>query len=182
MKSALLIIDMQKLFKNLKNLEFESVLVPNIEKVLNVARNKNMPIIHIRTVYKKDKSNWPRVRMHYEKMWCQENCLESEFIDELTPQMGELVIDKSRFSGFYNTNLEKYINENQIEHIYISGYATGVCIRFTAVDAYNRDILVTVLKECVLSEIEENVQAIEYLSFFIKSSVCTIKEMEEILC
>jgi len=120
--------------------------------------------------------------MHYEKMWCQENCLESEFIDELTPQMGELVIDKSRFSGFYNTNLESYLNENQIEHIYISGHATDVCIRFTAVDAYNRDILVTVLKECVLSEIEENVQAIEYLNFFIKSSVCTIKEMEEILC
>lgn len=67
MKSALLIIDMQKLFKSLKYSEFENVLVPNIEKALNVARNKNMPIIHIRTVYKKDKSNWPRVRMHYDK-------------------------------------------------------------------------------------------------------------------
>jgi nicotinamidase-related amidase len=181
MKSALLIIDMQKLFKSLKYSEFENVLVPNIEKALNVARNKNMPIIHIRTVYKKDKSNWPRVRMHYEKMWCQENCLESEFIDELIPQMGEFVIDKSRFSGFYNTNLEKYLNENKIEHIYIAGYATDVCIRFTAVDAYNRDILVTVLRECVLSEREENEKAIEYLSFFTKSSVSTIKEMERIL-
>jgi len=181
MKSALLIIDMQELFKSLKCSEFENVLVPNIGKALDIARNKNIPIIHIRTVYKKDKSNWSRVRMHYEKMWCEENCIESEFIDELVPQIGELVIDKSRFSGFFNTNLESYLNENQVEHIYIAGYATDVCIRFTAVDAYNRDILVTILKDCVLSEREENEQAIEYLSYFTKSSVSTIKEMEAIL-
>jgi len=112
MKSALLIIDMQNLFKSLKHLEFENVLVPNIGKALNVARNKDMTIIHVRTVFKKDKSNWPRVRMHYEKMWCQESCLESEFVDELMPLMGELVIDKSRFSGFYNTNLENHLYEN----------------------------------------------------------------------
>jgi len=53
MKSALVIIDMQKLFKNLKKLEFESVLVPNIEKVLNVARNKNMPLSILELYIKK---------------------------------------------------------------------------------------------------------------------------------
>ncbi|MBZ9687819.1 cysteine hydrolase [Clostridium estertheticum] len=178
MKSALLIIDMQKLFKSLKNAEFENILIPNIGKALDIARNKNMTVIHVRTVYKKDKSNWPRVRIHYEKMWCQEDCLESDFIDELTPLMDELVVDKSRFSSFYNTNLENYLYENKIEHIYIAGYATDVCIRFTAVDAYNRDILVTILKDCVLSEREENEQAIEYLKFFTKCLVSTIKEME----
>ncbi|MBZ9685738.1 cysteine hydrolase [Clostridium estertheticum] len=178
MKSALLIIDMQKLFKSLMQSDFENVLVPNTEKALKIARNKNMTIIHIRTVYKKDKSNWSRVRMHYKKMWCEEDCWESEFIDELIPLMDECIIDKSRFSGFYNTNLGDYLHENEIEHIYIAGYATDVCIRFTAVDAFNRDILVTILNECVLSEREENEQAIEYLKFFTKSSVSTIKEME----
>lgn len=178
MKSALLIIDMQKLFKDLKNEEFEKILIPNVVKVLNIARNKNIPIIHVRTIYKKNKSNWPRVRMHYEKMWCQEGSWESEFIDELIPLEHELVIDKSRFSGFYNTNLELYLYENKIEHIFLAGYATDVCIRSTAVDAYNRDILVTILKECVLSEKEDNEQAIEYLKFFTKSSVSTIEELD----
>ncbi|MBW9159035.1 isochorismatase family cysteine hydrolase [Clostridium tagluense] len=179
MKSALLIIDMQKLFKSLKNTEFEDILIPNIGKALNAARNKNMAIIHVRTIYKKDKSNWPRVRMHYEKMWCQEDSLESEFIDELMPLVDELVIDKSRFSSFYNTNLENYLYENKIEHIYIAGYATDVCIRFTAVDAYNRDILVTILNDCVLSEREENEQAIEYLKVYTKCLVSSINEINK---
>jgi nicotinamidase-related amidase len=178
MESALLIIDMQKLFKDLKNEEFDNILIPNIVKVLNIARNKKIPIIHVRTIYKKNKSNWPRVNIHYEKMWCQEGSWESEFIDGLTPLEGELIINKSRFSGFYNTNLELYLYENRIEHIFLAGYATDVAIRFTAVDAYNRDILVTILKDCVLSEREDNEKVIEYLKFFTKSSVSTIRELE----
>jgi len=178
MKSALLIIDMQKLFKDLKNEEFEKILIPNVVKVLNIARNKNIPIIHVRTIYKKNKSNWPSVRIHYEKMWCQEGSWESEFIDELIPLQDEIIIDKSRFSGFYNTNLELYLYENKIEHIFLTGYATDVSIRFTTVDAYNRDILVTILKDCVLSEKEDNEQAIEYLKFFTKNSVSTIEELD----
>lgn len=177
MKSALIIMDMQKVFKDLKKEEFENLLIPNTVKLINIARNKNIPIIHVRTIYKKNKSNWPRVRLHYEKMWCEEGSWESEFVDELLPLKDELVIYKCRFSAFYNTNLERYLYENKIEHIYLVGYATDLCIRFTAVDAYNRDILVTILKDCILSEREDNEQAIEYLKFYIKCSVSTVEEI-----
>ena len=177
MKSALLIINMQKVFKDLKNKEFEDILIPNIQKSLNIARNKNISVIHIRTIYKKNKSNWPRARLNCERMWCQEDSWECEFIDEVMPLKDELIINKSRFSSFYNTNLEGYLYENKIEHIYMAGYATDVCIRFTAFDAYNRDILVTILKDCVLSEREDNKQAIEYIKFFTKSSISTLEEL-----
>lgn len=177
MKSALLLIDMQKVFKDLRSEEFENILIPNVVSALNIARNKNIPIIHVRTRYKKNKSNWPRVRLNYEKMWCEEGSWESEFIDEIFQLEDELIIDKCRFTAFYNTNLERYLYENRIEHIYLSGYSTDVSIRATAIDAYNRDILVTILKDCVISERENNEQAIEYLEFYTKSSVSTIGEI-----
>ncbi|EKQ57501.1 MULTISPECIES: isochorismatase family cysteine hydrolase [unclassified Clostridium] len=179
MKSALLIIDMQKIFKDLKYEEFERLLIPNISKALNIARNKNVPIIYVRTLYRRNKSNWPRVRLHQERMWCEEGSWESEFVDELLPLKEDLIINKCRFTAFYNTNLESYLYENKIEHIYLAGYATDVCIRFTAVDAYNRDILVSVLKDCVLSESENNGQAIEYLRLFIKSTILSLEELEK---
>ncbi|OPJ65394.1 isochorismatase family cysteine hydrolase [Clostridium chromiireducens] len=178
MKSALLIIDMQKMFKDLKSEEFEKFLIPNIVKALNIARNKNIPIIHVRTLYKRNRSNWPRVTLHLEKMWCEEGSWESEFIDELLPLKEELTINKCRFSAFFNTNLERYLYESKIEHIYVAGYGTDISIRFTVVDAYNRDVFVTILKDCVISEREENEDAIEFLRSTTKSSVSSIKGME----
>lgn len=178
MKSALLIIDMQKIFKDLKSEEFEKSLIPNIVKALSIARNKSIPIIHVRTLYKRNRSNWPRVALHFEKMWCEEGCWESEFIDELLPLKEELIINKCRFSAFFNTNLGGYLYESKIEHIYVAGYGTDVSIRFTAVDAYNRDILVTILKDCVLSEREDNEEAIEFLRITTKSLVLSVDEME----
>jgi len=46
------------------------------------------------------------------------------------------------------------------------------------IDAYDRDGLVTILKDCVLSEREKNEEAIEYLKFFIKSPILTIEDLE----
>ena len=178
MKSALLIIDMQKIFKDLKSEEFERILIPNIVKALNIARNKSIPIIHLRTLYRRNRSNWPRVNLHLEKMWCEEGSWESEFIDEILPLKEDLVISKCRFTAFYNTSLERDLYEKQIEHIYVTWYGTDIGIRFTVVDAYNRDILVTILKDCVLSEREDNEQAIECLRVFTESSVLTIGELE----
>lgn len=177
MESALLILNMQKAFKDLKEEEFIDKLIPNIKRAEAIARKNKIHIIHVRTAYKRNKSNWPRARMNYEKMWCEENCWESEFIEELAPINDEIIISKCRFSSFYNTNLERYLYENKIEHVFIAGYATDICIRFTVVDAYNRDILVTILKDCVLSERENNEEAIEYLKIFTRSSVINSEDM-----
>lgn len=178
MKSALLVIDMQKIFKDLKNEEFVKSIIPNTAKALSIARNRNVPVIHVRTLYRRNKSNWPRVTLNLDKMWCEEGSWESEFIDDVIPLRDELIINKCRFTAFYNTRLESYLYENKIEHIYVAGYGTDVSIRSTVIDAYDRDVLVTILKDCVLSEREKNEEAIEYLKFFVKSPVLTIEELE----
>ncbi len=73
MTPAVIIIDLQKYFYKLATLKFENKINPNIEKLLKFARESKIKIIHIKTIYKKDKSNWPEAYKSRDEMWCMEN-------------------------------------------------------------------------------------------------------------
>lgn len=72
MTPAIIIIDLQKYFYKLATPKFENTINPNIEKLLQFAREEKIKIIHVKTVYKKDKSNWPEAYKTRDTMWCME--------------------------------------------------------------------------------------------------------------
>ena len=59
-----------------------------------------------------------------------------QIVDALTPQSGDHVITKSRYSGFCRTELEDYLNDRDIRKLLFTGIATNVCVESTARDAY----------------------------------------------
>jgi ureidoacrylate peracid hydrolase len=59
-----------------------------------------------------------------------------QIVDELTPQPGDYIVKKTRYSGFVGTNLETYLRSNQVRNLMFTGVATNVCVGTTAQDAY----------------------------------------------
>ena len=57
-------------------------------------------------------------------------------VDELTPQDGDIVIAKTRYSGFCNTNLDGILRSRGINTIVLTGIATNVCVESTLRDAF----------------------------------------------
>jgi len=51
-------------------------------------------------------------------------------------------------SGFTGSNLNAYLRNNGVEHIYLMGYALHVCVLATLVDGHERGFDVSVLEEC----------------------------------
>jgi nicotinamidase-related amidase len=49
------------------------------------------------------------------------------------------VVDKHRYSSFYNTDLETVLRCMKIEDLIITGVMTGMCCESTARNAYYRD-------------------------------------------
>ena len=104
MREALIIVDMQKEFYNLRPESFDNKIIPNLLKILQNYRNEKREIIHVITKYCIDKSDWPEARKSEDSIWCMEGTESAEIIEGFEPLGDEKVIIKTRFSSFYNTN------------------------------------------------------------------------------
>ena len=60
-------------------------------------------------------------------------------IDRLKPQAGDIVIEKPRYSAFYNTALDSMLRARGIKSLAFCGIATNVCVESTLRDGYHRE-------------------------------------------
>jgi nicotinamidase-related amidase len=57
-------------------------------------------------------------------------------VAELAPQPGDLVCQKSRYDGFYDTSLDHYLSRVwKLEHLVIAGTISSICVLHTAASA-----------------------------------------------
>ena len=72
----------------------------------------------------------------------------TDILDELTPDPDDTVLYKTRFSGFYQTNLDEILKNSHITHLIVTGCTTSVCVESTVRDAFFRDYHCVVLEDC----------------------------------
>jgi ureidoacrylate peracid hydrolase len=82
----------------------------------------------------------------------------TEILDELTPQEGDVVLYKTRFSGFYDTELDTILRERGIKYLIITGCTTSVCVDSTIRDASFRDYSCVLLEDCTAEPIGHDLQ------------------------
>ena len=70
-------------------------------------------------------------------------------IDELTPSGDDLVMWKTRFSGFYQTSLHEDLQRFACRHLIVTGCTTSICVESTVRDAMFRDYLPVLLSDCM---------------------------------
>ena len=57
-------------------------------------------------------------------------------VEKLRPQSGDIVIGKSRYSAFYNTNLDSTLRARGVKTLAFCGIATNVCVESTLRDGF----------------------------------------------
>jgi ureidoacrylate peracid hydrolase len=60
-------------------------------------------------------------------------------VEELQPQAGDMVVRKTRYSGFAGTTLDSQLRSRAIRYLFFLGIATNVCVESTLRDAYFLD-------------------------------------------
>jgi|HubBroStandDraft_3_1064219.scaffolds.fasta_scaffold00758_10 nicotinamidase-related amidase len=150
---ALVIIDMQGDFLDEGAPCFlpggRSVL-PSLLPVLAECRKAALPVVHVRTVWQPDGIDRS---LFTTSDILQERGLRfgeagTEIIAELSPLPGEYVVDKTRYSGFFQTNLESLLRSLKVTYLLFAGVATNFCVRSTVQDACYRDFFSVVLDDC----------------------------------
>ncbi|MEW5806670.1 MAG: isochorismatase family cysteine hydrolase [Acidobacteriota bacterium] len=87
---------------------------------------------------------------------CLKGTEEACVIDELKDlARKEILIPKTRFSGFYGTDLDKILEEIKPELVEVVGVCTNICVLYTVEGLRNRDYRVKVHRKGVASFDEE---------------------------
>jgi len=169
-RAAIVVVDMQNAFASkggtldLAGVDVSDAprVVKVIHSVLDAARSAKVLVVHLQVGYKPDLSNagGPHSPNFHKETAMRLMCARPELkgklltegswdfaiVDELTPQPEDIVIVKTRYSGFVGTTLDAQLRDRNIQYLFFTGIATNVCVESTLRDAYFLDywpILVT---------------------------------------
>jgi len=73
---------------------------------------------------------------------------ESDILPELAPAPGDVIVLKSRWTGFYNTDLDAILKRRGITTLVFTGVTTSTCVEATLRDAFFRDYGCMLLADC----------------------------------
>ncbi|XP_073134215.1 probable inactive nicotinamidase At3g16190 [Henckelia pumila] len=140
--TALLVIGMQKDFilpSSPVHLRGAEAIVPNVVKAVEVARSRGVHIIWVVREHDSSGRDAELFRRHLysddkPKPVCK-GTIGAEILDELVVQECDYKLVKTRFSAFFNTNLDSYLKGLGVDNLVIIGIQTPNCIRQTTFDA-----------------------------------------------
>lgn len=114
-------------------------IVPFIAQRLEACRSAGDAIIYLHDAHTPDDKEFAKFPPH-----CLAGTWGSEIIAELAPRPGEAVLAKTRYSGFYNTSLDRRLDELRPESVEVIGVCTSICVMDTVGGLANRDYRVQV--------------------------------------
>ena len=138
-------------------------VIANTIKVLDTARRANMPVVFLQNGWDPDykeaggpgSPNWyksnalktMRRNPELQGTLLAKGSWDYQLVDALKPQANDIVIPKTRYSGFYNTNLDSMLRARGIRNIVFTGIATNVCVESTLRDGFHLEYFGVVLHD-----------------------------------
>ena len=148
MLKALVIVDMLNDFLEESGPLFcgeeSRAIVPFIHALIDEYRSEHGMIVYLCDSHGKDDREFDRFPSH-----CMAGTHGAEVIPDLAPSHGDIVIKKTRYSGFYGTDLEEVLEKNGILEVGVVGVCTSTCVMDTVGGLANRDYGITVYEKGV---------------------------------
>lgn len=149
MSNVVIVVDMLKGFHNigaLANPRIENI-IPNIRDLLEKKTQEGWKLIFLRDYHDPNDKEFEIFPSH-----CVKGTPETEFVDELQEFVGlddAMIINKTRYSGFFNTSLAVILRRENPEQVIVVGVCTDICVLHTVAGLRNRDYRVIVFDDCV---------------------------------
>jgi len=135
-------------------------MMPKVVEFLTELRKNDVPIIHQQLVYKET----DHVEYFHGKIPCLQDTEGVGFLPEMEAEK-DIIVQKRKDSGFYETNLHELLQEQGVDTIMLGGMQAQICIQTTAADGYFRGYNVIAVEDCITSTREEDKQrALEWLT------------------
>jgi len=160
-RTALVLIDMQVDFalpdgalgRQGFDMTAPQVAVKKAQSLTEAARRAGVAVVFLRLVLRPE-DDTPALREYRARrgqddaLLCAEGTRGAQFVGP-TPQAGDYVVSKTRYSGFTGTRLEESLRAMGRDTLVIAGLTTECCVAATAWDAFERDFHIVIAADAV---------------------------------
>ena len=165
---ALLLVDVQQSFWPARGRRDFPDFPANVARLLALCRNEGLEVIHVRSRFKPDKSDWMlmyRLRVPVSHHPCVAGQEGEEPVSFAAGEPGEHVVFKQTFDALHTPNLIPYLRENDKRVILVAGLLTSVCVLFTAASAAQLGFLAAVVEDCCADRPERHEHTLDGYQF-----------------
>ena len=170
-KTAVIVIDMQNAYASpggyldLAGFDISGAarVIENTRGVLEVARRAGVQVIFFQNGWDPayveaggpGSPNWHksnalktmRARPELAGTLLARGTWDYELVDALKPQPGDICLHKTRYSGFFNSQLDSVLRSRGIRNLVFVGIATNVCVESTLRDGFFLEYFGIVLED-----------------------------------
>jgi len=118
--------DMEYYFSRL-----ESEAIPNVQRILEACRAAGIPPIHVRVMNLAGDSADTSWRYKAMGILVPPGSKDAEFVEEVAPLPGEVVLSKTTSNTFLSTNVDFLLRNMGIDTIIMTGVVTNNCVEST---------------------------------------------------
>jgi nicotinamidase/pyrazinamidase len=119
-------------------------IIPVIRSLIDEFAGNGEPVIFLRDAHAQTDKEFELFSPHAVK-----DTWGSEIIPELEPAGKALVVDKTRFSGFYGNNLAEILADLKPDEVWVTGVLTSICVMDTTGGLRNRDYAAVIVVDAV---------------------------------
>jgi ureidoacrylate peracid hydrolase len=173
-RSAVVVVDMQNAFAtkggmfDLSGMDISGArqVIEVQKRILRIAREASVPVVYLVMGYDEnlttsggpDSPNWHKElalllmkkRPELKGRVLTQGQWDWEVVDELKPQPADLVINKTRYSGFCGTPLDSMLRTRGLRTLFFAGIATNICVESTLRDAFFLDYWPILLRDATM--------------------------------
>ena len=182
-RTALVVVDMQNAFVergglfDLAGLDIDGArsVVDAARRLLMAARPVGIKVIYLQMGYRPDLAdsggptspNWDkelalvlmRERPELAGRLLVHGTWDHAIVDDLKPEAGDLVVPKSRYSGFAGTALDSLLRTAGVTDLIFTGVASNVCVESTLRDAFFHEYRPVLVADATMAAGPEGQQA-----------------------
>lgn len=155
--------------------------VSRIQKLLDLARDAELPVAFTRSLRRADGRDAPSrvydvvpgIYRDGEPICCAGDW-DADYVDGIEPRDKEYEVGKLRYDGFRGTPLATYLRGEGVETVLVCGVATNVCVESTARSAYEEGFNVVAVEDCCAAFDEDaHEQALENIERLLGTTMTT---------
>jgi ureidoacrylate peracid hydrolase len=170
-ETAVIVIDMQNAYASLGgyvdlagfDISGAQSTIANIKRTLSAAREAGIQVVYLQNGWDPD---YVEAGTPLSPNWHKSNALKTmrrnpnlqgkllarggwdyDIIDELQPQPGDIKVAKTRYSAFFNSQLDSVLRARGIRNLIFVGIATNVCVESTLRDGFHLEYFGVMLED-----------------------------------
>jgi nicotinamidase-related amidase len=176
--TALLVMDMQQGI--LGSFPAGAALLANVSKAIAGARAQQIPVIYVVVGFRKGA---PEVSPNNKGFSARKAAFDTIDMEafmkvhpDIVPQEGDVTVIKRRVSAFTGSDLEVILRSMGVQHLVLTGIATGGVVLSTLIEATDKDYRLSVLTDCCADPDEEVHNMLVTKIFSKRADIMTVEE------